>query len=71
METMFMKRVVCAACAVLLAAGAQAALQDRDLDGDAFVDAFYDTDLDITWLRDGAASGFLTWSQAVVGLTRW
>ena len=38
--------------AALVAGMAQAALQDRDLDGDTVTDAFYDTDLDITWLRN-------------------
>ena len=65
METSFMKQVVCGACAVLLAAGAQAALQDRDLNGDTVVDAFYDTDLDITWLRDANVNGPMNWATAV------
>ena len=53
MHTRSMRRaVVSAAAAVLFAGTAQAALQDRDLNGDAVVDAFYDTDLDITWLRN-------------------
>ena len=36
---------VAAVAAVRLAGTAQAALQDRDLNGDKVVDAFYDTDL--------------------------
>jgi hypothetical protein len=53
--------------ATLLAAGpALAALQDRDLDKNGQVDAFYDTDLDITWLRDANALGRQTdWYTAV------
>lgn len=53
-------RIVAAAvgaCALLMAGIAQAALQDRDLDGDSVVDAFYDTDFDITWLRDADVNG--------------
>jgi hypothetical protein len=59
-----LKRALLLACAALVVAGsAQAALQDRDLDGDTVVDAYYDTDLDITWLRDTV--GYLTWSDAL------
>lgn len=56
------------ASALLIAGTAQAALQDRDLDGDSVVDAFYDTDLDITWLRDAKVrrgSGTSTWDVAM------
>jgi hypothetical protein len=62
-----LKRAVPLACAALAFAGsAQAALQDRDLDGDTVVDAFYDTDLDITWLRDANVIGVGTyWTTAV------
>lgn len=68
-----------ALCAVLLGGTAQAALQDRDLDGDTVVDAFYDTDLDITWLRNANLNGAMNWSSAVAwadglsfgGFTDW
>lgn len=53
------------AAMVLLAGPTQAALQDRDLNGDTVVDAFYDTDLNITWLRDADVNGFMTWTDAV------
>ena len=53
------------ASALLIAGVAQAALQDRDLDGDSVVDAFYDTDLDITWLRDAKVNGAMDWDNAV------
>ena len=43
--------------AVALVGTAQAALQDRDLNGDTVIDAFYDTDLKITWLRDANVTG--------------
>lgn len=52
--------------AVLLLAGtAQAALQDRDLDKNGVTDAFYDTDLDITWLRAADVNGAQGWNEAV------
>lgn len=53
--------------AVLLIAAssmAQAALQGRDLNGDNVVDAFYDTDLNITWRRNANLNGLMTWAQA-------
>lgn len=68
MQTGFIKRVVLGAAAMvalLLAGTAQAALQDRDLDGNGVTDAFYDTDLDITWLRDANVSGLINWPTAV------
>ena len=61
------RRAVCGvagAAALLLAGVAQAALQDRDLNGDTVVDAFYDTDLGITWLRDANAIGLKPWNVA-------
>jgi len=64
----FAKRTVAGAAAlaaILLAGAAQAALEDRDLDGDAVVDAFYDTELDITWLRDANVNGAMNWWNAV------
>ena len=52
--------------ALLAFAGtAQAALQDRDLDGDSVFDAFYDTELDITWLRNADGNGAMDWDTAV------
>ena len=50
---------------LLLSGTAHAALQDRDLDGNGQVDAFYDTDLDITWLRDANVNGAMDWHSAV------
>ena len=40
-------------------------LQGRDLNGDTVVDAFYDTVLDITWLRDANVNGAMDWNTAV------
>ncbi|MGK2898806.1 MAG: PEP-CTERM sorting domain-containing protein [Burkholderiaceae bacterium] len=65
MQTKFMKRAVLGAAAVLLAGAAQAALQARDLNGDTVTDAFYDTDLNITWLRDANVNGPMHWVDAV------
>jgi hypothetical protein len=66
METakLMLKCAVVGACAVLLAGAAQATLQDRDLNGDTVVDAFYDTDLDITWLRDANVVGPMGLNEA-------
>jgi hypothetical protein len=50
---------------MLLGGTAQAALQDRDLNGDTVIDAFYDTDLDITWLRNANANGPMSWDDAL------
>lgn len=50
---------------VLMSATAHAALLGRDLNGDSAVDAFYDTDLNITWRRNGNLNGLMTWGQAV------
>ena len=64
----FTKRAVAGAfgaAAMLLAGAAQAALQDRDLNGDLVTDAFYDTDLKITWLRDANVNGQMDWNTAV------
>ena len=47
------------------AGGAQAALQDFDLNDDTVADAFYDTDLNITWLRDANLNGSMNWATAV------
>ncbi len=46
----------------------QTTLKPRDLDGNGVTDAFYDTDLHITWLRDGnAVRGQTGWDSAM----RW
>ena len=39
-------------------------LQPRDLDKNGQIDAFYDTDLDITWLRNANVNGQMTWGAA-------
>ena len=39
-------------------------LQPRDLNGDSVADAFYDTALSITWLRNGNVNQDMNWSNA-------
>ena len=51
--------------AAALSGTAQAALQGRDLNGDTVVDAFYDTDLNITWRRNANLNGRMTWTDAM------
>lgn len=66
MQLKSLMRSLCAvSTAALLCAGtAHAALQDRDLDGNGVTDAFYDTDLNITWLRNANVNGAMIWSTA-------
>jgi len=78
MESGFMKRAALGAAvgAALLAAGlAQAdgvpgqgtwetTLLPRDIDGDTVTDAFYETVLDITWLRNANVNGAMDWDTA-------
>lgn len=65
-KTKIARAAMLAATALLAAAGAaQAALQDRDLDGDTVVDAFHDTHLGITWLRNADVNGRMDWNAAV------
>jgi len=54
-----------ALAAAVLSGTAQAALQGRDLNGDGTVDAFYDTDLNITWRRNANLNGLMSWADAV------
>lgn len=54
-----------AAAALIMVTPAQATLQARDLDGDSVTDAFYDTTLNITWLRNANVNGLMTWGSAV------
>jgi len=57
----------------------ESTLLARDINFDGFVDAYYDTDLDMTWLADANAAGNVTWTQAmnwvagldVYGVTGW
>lgn len=48
-----------AAATLIMATPAQATLQARDLNGDAVTDAFYDTTLNITWLRNANVNGLM------------
>lgn len=58
--------VLCALTLTMLMSGtAQATLLDRDLDHNGQVDAFYDTDLNITWLRNANVNGRMPWGTAI------
>lgn len=46
------KALILAAELVLASGAAQAALLGRDLNGDTVIDAYYDSTLNITWLKD-------------------
>ncbi len=49
----------------LVSGSAHAALQGRDLNGSAgSFEAYYDTDLNITWLADANVNGSMTWADA-------
>ncbi len=51
--------------AALASGSAQAALDGRDLDGNlATFEAYYDTDLDITWLGNANMNNLMTWDDA-------
>ena len=58
------KLLAITAMTLLIGTPAQAGLQDRDLNGDGVTDAFYDTDLNITWLRNANVNGLMTWAAA-------
>lgn len=78
MKLGFQKRLALGAIGVavaLLASELQAAgiagqgtwestLQARDLDGNGVTDAFYDTSLNVTWLRDANINGAKSWDAA-------
>ena len=49
----------------LISGGAHAALQGRDLNGSpGSFEAYYDTDLNITWLANADANGLMSWGAA-------
>lgn len=62
--------LVAATAALVMATPAQAALQGRDLNSDSVIDAFYDTTLNITWLRNANVNGAMNWNSAVASRTR-
>lgn len=64
-KTFFNALLVTTAATLMLATPAQATLQARDLNGDGVTDAFYDTTLNITWLRNANVNGPMTWDSAV------
>ena len=51
-STTVIRRLLVTAWLGLITASAQAQLQTRDVDADGSIDAFYDTQLNITWLAD-------------------
>jgi len=63
-KSIFNTLLVAGAVSLTLAMPAQATLQARDLDGINGTDAFYDTTLDITWLRNANVNGAMTWADA-------
>ena len=68
MQTKFIPRAMAgavAAAAMLIGGAAQASLVARDLNGDTVTDAFYDSDLNVTWLRDANVNGLMNWTTAV------
>ena len=68
MQTKFIQRAMAgavAAAAMLIGGAAQASLVARDLNGDTVTDAFYDSDLNVTWLRDANVNGLMNWATAV------
>lgn len=70
----FKSTATAAAAAVLLglmASSAHAALQARDLDGNGVSDAYYDTELDITWLADWNYANTSGYSTAYGGRMTW
>jgi hypothetical protein len=72
MRCNFTKRAVFGAvgtAAMLVAGAAHAALQDRDLDHNGVTDAYYDTDLNITWLRNANVNGLMHGALRSVGST--
>lgn len=51
--------------ASLASGAAHAALQGRNMDANALTyEAYYDTDLDITWLANANMNGIMTWTAA-------
>jgi hypothetical protein len=64
-KTFFNTLLAAAAATLIMATPAQATLQARDLNGDAVTDAFYDTTLNITWLRNANVNGAMDWNSAV------
>lgn len=62
---------VAAACALVTFGPAQAALHARNLVGDAAPEAYYDDLLNITWLANASAPGFVTWQAAVAWVAQF
>lgn len=65
MSSCFKALLAATAATLIMATPAQATLQARDLNGDTVTDAFYDTTLNITWLRNANVNGSMDWNSAV------
>ena len=63
-NSIFNTLLIAGAVTLTLAMPAQATLQARDLDGNNVTDAFYDTTLNITWLRNANVNGAMIWANA-------
>jgi MYXO-CTERM domain-containing protein len=68
-KPLFNALLAAAALTLTLATPAQATLAARDLNGDTVTDAFYDTTLYITWLRNANVNGDMDWNSAVAWAT--
>lgn len=64
MSNCFKALLAATAATLIMATPAHATLQARDLDGNGVTDAFYDTTLNITWLRNANGNGPMNWAAA-------
>ena len=60
----YTKVLVAAAFAVTVSTHSHAVLLNRDMNNEKVMDAFYDTELDITWLRKANVNGSKAWVTA-------
>ncbi len=56
--------LIAAISTCFLASPTYATLLNRDLDGNGTTDAFYDSDLNITWLKNANINGVMSWFSA-------
>jgi hypothetical protein len=61
---MRLQGILATVATMFLISPADAALQSRDINGDGISDAFYDTNLNITWLANAGLSSNSTFAQA-------
>ena len=60
----FIKSTAATIVAFVFLSTAHAELQYRDVSGDGVLDAFYDTELNITWLANANINGQMSWYDA-------